>query len=164
MKKIFSFLVFLTAGVILTGCSLKWDTDTSTTTGVVPVAMTGTTTGEARQQCLDMYFQWNDSTATCERLDLKTACLTYLNQWDEESERCEFSEENCIAAGNQWNETTNMCEYTKEACLAMNAQWDEQKALCEIKPETSEQRLEDCLNDGGQWDYPSDTCQLPATE
>lgn len=117
-----------------------------------------TTTG-AKEECLAKHFQWDDTTGKCEKATPEAACLHAGNQWNNREERCDYTKENCLAAGNQWNDEREACEYTKEQCLAMNAQWDEQDALCEVLPVTTEQKVEECLNDGGQRDYAEGVCE-----
>ena len=155
MKKIALLAVISLSGVILAGCNLFGPEDK----GVVTVETNAVATGEAKKECLDRSYQWDDMTGMFERPDAKAACLAASNQRNEEDELCEFSKSNCLASNHQWNEEDSSCEYTKEECLEINAQWDEPTMKCEIMPETTERKIAQCFDKEGQWDHSTQTCQ-----
>jgi|GEM_PF-6571656 len=156
MKRLLTATLIAAGSVILAGCTLF---GTKSEDGIVTVETTATTFTGAKDECLSLGHQWNESETRCERPDNKTMCLMGDNQWNEKTDSCEFSKVNCLSAHHQRNEEEAVCEYTKEECLAMSAQRDEQSSKCEIMPETIEKRVTQCLDDGHQWDYSTDTCQ-----
>lgn len=160
MKRVITRGIIGLSGIVLAGCNW-FGGDTNGEDEIVVVEMQSSNPDEAKQECLSQpNYQWNDSEVRCEKPTEKTVCLYAGNQWNEKDELCEFSKATCIAEDYQWNEQTSSCEFTKEQCLAMEAQWDEQENSCERQPQTSEQKLADCVEEGGQWDYAAGSCQM----
>lgn len=143
MKKIFTVSLLMASALILSGCTLFDAKDDN----VVEVKTTAETTTGAKAECLAKNYQWNDADSTCEKLDPQASCLAAGNQWNNKSESCDYTKDNCLAAGHQWSDERATCEYSKDNCLAMNAQWDEQSSQCETQPVTTEQKIENCLEE-----------------